>query len=259
MRRDIPLTLCLVAATLVLLTGCATGGGRMQGADTPQERENAAQVHTQLGWHLIQQGRLEMALEKLQKAVQFDANYAPAHTVLGLLYTRINRPAKAEREYRRALQINPGDGDTNNNLGRFLCQQGRVKEGLPYFKKALADPFYKTRVKALTNAGACQIRGGLYTQAEASLAKALDINPRDPDALYQMARAHYLQGDAFRASAYVQRYQALGISSPAVLKLGYDIETRLGDAEGARDYARQLRSKFPDSEQAQALNTKTSP
>lgn len=253
--------LIVLLGTALTLTGCATGGGntRMQRAQTPSARENAAHIHTELAWNLMKQGKLEMALSKLQTALQFDPDYTPTHTVLGVLYTRINQPAKAEKHYRRAVELDPTDGDTNNNLGRFLCQEGKTREGLPYFKKALADPFYKTRAKALTNAGTCHIRAGDYAQAEASLDKALKIKPNDADALYQMARAHYLQGDAFHASAYIQRFQALGLTNAAVLKLGYDIETRLGDGEGAQDYARQLRSKFPDSEQAQALDSKASP
>ncbi|HET7662513.1 MAG TPA: type IV pilus biogenesis/stability protein PilW [Rhodanobacteraceae bacterium] len=258
MRRN-GLFIALLGAALVL-TGCATGGGNgMQRAHTPSARENAASIHTELAWNLMKQGKLEMALSKLQTALQFDSDYVPTHTVLGVLYTRINKPAKAEEQYRRAVELDPTDGDTNNNLGRFLCQEGRTSEGLPYFKKALADPFYKTRTKALTNAGTCQIRAGDYKQAEASLREALKINPNDADALYQMARAHYLQGDAFHASAYIQRFLALGVTNPAVLKLGYDIESRLGNAEGARKYARQLRTTFPDSEQAQALDSKASP
>jgi type IV pilus assembly protein PilF len=37
------------------------------------------------------------------------------------------------------------------------------------------------------------------------------------------------------------------------LKLGHDIELRLGDGEAAQDYAKRLREKFPDSEPARAL------
>ncbi len=258
MRRSV-LILTLLAMTLAM-TGCVTtGSGSMHQADSPSARQKAARIHTELGWHLMQQGRLEPAHEKLLTALDFDENYVQAHTVLGLLYTRLNLPNKAEKEYRRAVQLDPKDGNTNNNFGRFLCQHGKASEGIAYFKKALADPFYKNRAKTLTNTGSCQIKAGQYKQAESSLRRALKINSRYPDALYQMARAFYLQGDAFHASAYVQRYQSLGLTNPTILKLGYDIESRLGDAEGAQDYARQLRSKFPDSEQARALDTKRSP
>ncbi len=249
-------------AAIVLLGGCATAGGSSDGmhrATTPAARENAARVHTELGRAYMARGQLKRALGKLQTALQFDSSYAPAHTVLGALYARIGEPSKAEAQYRRAVELKPKDGATNNNFGQFLCKQGKVHEAMPYFKKALADPFYKTRALAWTNAGICQLQVHNDAQAKADFKKALQLNPQYPDALYQMARVLYAEGDAFHASAFIQRYQALGHPDPAVLKLGYDIATRLGNAEDAQDYARQLRSKFPDSEQAQALDAHARP
>lgn len=248
----------LVLSLAIMLGGCVTGGG-MHRAQTSSDKEKAARIHTQLGQGYFRQGDLKTALEKLQIALRFDPDYAPAHTVMGAVYESLKQWPEAEQHYRRAVQINPKDGNTNNNFGVFLCREGKVAEAMPYFTRALDDPFYATPAAAWTNAGICQIRAGHYGQAEEHLGKALAIDASYPDALYQMARALHLSGDDFRASAYVQRYQASGRSDADVLKLGYDIETRLGDAEGARDYARQLRTKFPDSEQARALSNTTTP
>src|SRR5690625_20883 len=253
--------LLMLLAGLLALGGCATttGPDGMHRADTPEGRRNAARIHTELGQAYFKQGKLKTALDKLQTALQFDPDYMPAHSVLGALYTRIGNMDKAEQHYRRAVELKPKSGTANNNFGTFLCHQDRVSEGLPYIKKALADPFYKTPAMAWTNAGMCQMRVRNFEKAETDFTKALGFNPKYPDALYQMARALYLQGDAFHASAFIQRHRALGRPDAAALKLGYDIAKRLGNAEGAQDYARQLRAKFPDSEQAQALNTYKSP
>lgn len=259
MWRERKWSVMLPLAAALLVAGCATPDSMMHRADTPSTRENAARIHTELGQGYLNQGKLKTALDKLQTALRFDPDYAPAHTVLGALYTRLGEMDKAEQNYRRAVELKPKDGATNNNFAVFLCHEGRVKEAMPYFTKALADPFYKTPALAWTNAGLCQIHAKNYKQAQSDLHKALKLNPKYPEALHQMARVLYLQGDAFHASAFIQRYQALGIPNAEVLKLGYDIATRLGDAEGAQGYARQLRSKFPDSEQAQALDTHSTP
>lgn len=251
----------LLLLSTALLTACATSGGndRMHRADTPETRRNAAEVHTQLGHGLMREGRLKQALEKLQIAVQFDPDYAPAHTMLGTLYSRIDNLPEAEKQYRRAVQLKPKEGDTNNNYAVLLCKMGKADKARSYFKKALADPFYKTPAVAWTNAGICRTRAGQYPLAVSDLQKALAIDPTYATALYQMARALYGQGEAFRASAFIQRYMARGHPHAQALKLGYDIATRLGNAEVAQNYARQLRNTFPDSKQAQALNTQTSP
>ena len=63
----------------------------------------------------------------------------------------------------------------------------------------------------------------------------------------------YQENDAFRARAFLQRFDALGQPTAASLKLGHDIETRMGNPEGAQNYRKRLLSQFPDSEQAHAL------
>ncbi|MGF6491867.1 type IV pilus assembly protein PilF [Luteibacter sp. 621] len=248
----------MLVALAMACAGCVTTGGDGPGARLKQdtkadERRHGAEVHTDLATKYMEQGNLEGAMGKLNKAVEFDPTYAPAHTVLGVLYERINDPANAELQYRKALELDPRKGDANNNLAVFLCKQGRAADAKPFFDRALADPFYATPDIALSNAGTCATKAHDYDGAEVYLRKALDRNPKNPDALFQMANVLYLKNDAFRARAFLQRFDALGMTSPDALKLGHDIELRLGNGEVAQDYAKRLREKFPDSEPAHAL------
>ncbi|MEI7037447.1 type IV pilus biogenesis/stability protein PilW [Fulvimonas yonginensis] len=253
------------AALALALAGCVTTstddglGGRLSQNNKGQEAEDAARIHTELGQQYMANGDLKTAMEKLTKALQFDDNYAPAHTVMAVLDERINRPEQAEQHYRRAVQLEPDKGGPNNNLGTFLCRIGKGAEAIGYFQKALKDPFYTTPDVALTNEGICQLRMNDRAGAEASLRKALSANPQNGDALLHLARVLYLDNDAFRARAFIQRFEALGQPSAEALKLGYDIETRLGNTDAAQNYRRRLQSQFPDSEQARALDAPVSP
>ena len=74
-----------------------------------------------------------------------------------------------------------------------------------------------------------------------------------------MASTLYQAGDAFRASAFLQRYDAQGLATPDALRLGHDIEFRLGNMDAARNYRQRLQSQFPDSEQARGLQSTASP
>lgn len=254
-----PERLPVLLVLLLALAGCASSGGIHPPSAATSDAEDAARVHTELGQQYMKHGDLKGALAKLQMALQFDPDYAPAHTVIGVLYERIGDLPNAELHKRRAVALEPKDGATNNNLAVFLCQQGKVAEASGYFKRALADPFYATPDVAWTNAGTCVLKDKNYKLAEADYRKALAINPKNADALYQLAYILYQQNDAFRARAFVQRFEALGEPSAAALKLGHDVELRLGNAEGAQDYARRLRKRFPDSEQAHALDASRSP
>ena len=213
-----------------------------------------ARIHTELGQQYMQNGQFQDAMEKLTKALQFSDKYAPAHTVIAVLYERLGDDANAAIHYKRAVDLEPKKGAPNNNYGVFLCKAGKAAEAQAYFDRAVLDPYYDTPDVALTNAGTCQLKSNQYDTAEIDFRKALARNARNNEALYQLAHVLYLKNDAFRARAFLQRYEASGQSSPDALKLGHDIELRLGNGEGAQDYIRRLRTQFPDSEQARATD-----
>lgn len=247
-----------VAASLaMLLASCATGSGNSRPAP-PSNPENpktkAANLYTDLGQKYMAQGKLEIALENLNKALAADNNHTDAHTVVALLYERIGDNAKAEQHYRRAAELSPKSGNENNNYGAFLCKLGRYDDASVYFVRAISDPFYKTPVVALTNAGTCAIKGGKLNVAEKDLRAALDREPNNSEALFQMATVLYLKNDFFRARAFIQRYETVGQQSADALLLGRNIELRLGNGKASQDYTRRLREKFPKSQQAHSLD-----
>jgi type IV pilus assembly protein PilF len=256
----------LLFSLLLSLAGCVTTntasnsiGKPLPQASKATQAKDAARIHTELARHYLDLGDLQSALAKLNLALKFDPSYAPAHTLIGYLYEKINRPADAEINYRKAVELEPNNGDWNNNLGQFLCSIKKYAEGETYFRKAINDPFYATPDMALTNAGLCQLLAGETAKAEADFRDALVKNPKSAEALFQLANTLYKNKDAFRASAFLQRFDALGKPTAASLKLGHDIEISMGDREGAQNYRKRLLSQFPDSDQAHALATAASP
>ena len=252
----------LAAAMLaMLLASCATSGGTGRPAplSNPENpKTKAAKIYTDLGQKYLAQGKLETALENLNKALATDPNYVDAHTVIALLYEQIGENAKAEQNYRRAAELAPKSGNENNNYGAFLCKMGKYSEAAPYFVRAISDPFYQTPVVALTNSGTCAIKGGKLDVAERDLRAALDREPNNTEALFQMANVLYLKNDFFRARAFIQRYEAVGQQSADALLLGRNIELRLGNGAAAQSYTRRLRERFPDSAQARSLDAAVS-
>ena len=152
----------IVAMALALaLTACMSSGGssnNLKKESAQSERAEAARVHTELGQKYMQQGKLEIALDNLNKALAYDPDYANAHTVIAVLYERIGDVKQAEEHYRRAAQIKSKGGNELNNYGVFLCKIGRYQEATGYFDRAVADPFYRTPEVALTNAGTCLLK-----------------------------------------------------------------------------------------------------
>lgn len=248
----------VVFTLLLFCAGCGSAASNTRPAGSEKDKaRQAAEVNVALAQGYMRQDKLEIAMEKLTKALEQDPGYVSAHTVAGVLYERINQPAQAEQHYRRAAQLQPKNGDVNNNYGAYLCRTGRLEEAAKYFVKALDDPFYKTRDVALTNAGTCHLQANQADAAERDFREALLSNQNNSEALIQLSRILFGKSDFLRARAFLQRFDSLGTPTPDALFLGHNIELKLGNTREANEYARRLKAEFPDSDQARQLESST--
>ena len=236
-------------AMILLLAGAlaacgGTANPSRKSVDT--ESREAAELQVKLGRGYMEQGDLEIAMEKLQRALQLDPRSVDAHTLLAVLNERIGRNEQADSFYRKAERLAPDNGEVNNNLGAFLCGSGRYREADAYFGKALADPFYRSPAAALTNAGVCAAKAGDMGKAEEYFRRVLVIQPENAMSLFELAKMNHARGESLRARAFLQRLEAVAPGDPVVLDLGRRIEDRLGDADAARRYADRLKNEFPD-------------
>ncbi|MBK8016929.1 MAG: type IV pilus biogenesis/stability protein PilW [Betaproteobacteria bacterium] len=252
-------TLLLLVA-LMLAAGCrAPGPGQEMDTrsvaanprpepGTPAER---ARAHTELGASYLQIGRFGVALQELQEAIKADPNYVPAYSTLGLVYMELREDAKAKASFERALKIDPADSDTNNNYGLFLCDRKKEKEGVRYFLAALKNPLYATPEDSYVNAGICSRRAGDDAAAQLYLERALKIQPNDGRALVHLARVHFDRRQMNLAKSYMTKFMQNSKNADAAsLWLAARIEQALGDRAAVASYGSQLKSKFPDSQEA---------
>jgi serine/threonine-protein kinase len=112
-----------------------------------------------------------------QRALELDASIAAAHTALGRYYNvwEWNR-VEAEREYRRAIELNPNYATAHHWLGTdVLTQLKRFDEGLAEGKKAEnLDPLSAV---IATNLGDVFFFARRYDEAIAQYKHALSIDP----------------------------------------------------------------------------------
>jgi type IV pilus assembly protein PilF len=235
----------LLIITVLLVTACSSTSNK-----SDDEMRNAAETNTALGRQYMERGQYEISLEKLKRAVAFDKTYAPAHSMLAILYETIGEMDEAGEEYKLAVRYAPKNGDVNNNYGAFLCGTGRSEEAVPYFLTAVEDPFYDTPEIALSNAGTCVLAQGNLDKAETFLRQSLEYDDQLGAALLPMAEVSYRKESYLRARAFLQRYESVGELTEESLSLGFRIESRLGDEKSAERYRMQLQEKYPGSIQA---------
>jgi len=229
------------------LAACASSGAspnRKHEPDSP--KQDAAEVQVKMGRGYMDQGQFETAHQKLERGLELDPNSVDGHTLMAVLYERIDRAKLSEKHYKRAVELDPADGSTNNNYGAYLCRIGRYAEADTYFLRALDDPFYKTPESAYSNAGVCAAHAGEIEKSEVYFRKSLDTNPKDAGTLYQMALINFKKNDYLRARAFMQRFESANQPEASAIDLAAQIEERLGDTAAAAKYRERLKTEFPD-------------
>ena len=70
------------------------------------------------------------------RAIALDSTLADAYTARAALYNASFRWADAERDYQRALSINPRDAEARRGYGEYLLVQGRVDDAVRQLRRA---------------------------------------------------------------------------------------------------------------------------
>lgn len=103
------------------------------------------------GYAYIRQGKYDIALPFYEAVVILDPNNAYDAQTLGALYLQLNQPAKAIRNFEKALQLDADHGPTLLNLAKAFFMLGKKDEGLKLANilKNENNPFIANAAKAL--------------------------------------------------------------------------------------------------------------
>jgi type IV pilus assembly protein PilF len=247
-----------VLACCALLVACTTvttvNGVEVSDAGKAEaEPRKRAQIRTELAATYFQTRQLSVALEEVQRALQIEPNYAPAHAVRGLIYMDLGDVREAEASLTRALQLEPDNGNILNNYGWFLCQNGRERESIAYFERAASNRLYATPGMALRNAGICLLRSGNSERAEEMLRRSFERDASDPVTKFQLAQLYLKQNRIERARFYYRLLDKVPQKSAEVIWLGVRIARANGDLRTERELGTELQQRFPESKEYSAL------
>ncbi len=231
-------------ATLIilytLLAACASTEKKVDKSD------RSSNINVELGITYMKEGKYNTAMDRLQKAIRQNPANAQAYSSMALLNMRLEQIDEAEKNFDKAIKINPDDSGIRNNYGAFLCQRKRFQDAEQQFLLATKNPLYQTPEYAYLNAGKCTED---KVQAEKYFRAALRDNPVLPGALLEMARLSLELKRYLSARAYLQRYHAVVEPDAASLWASVQVEDKLGDNNTMESHALLLKRKFPDSEE----------
>jgi type IV pilus assembly protein PilF len=212
----------------------------------------AGRINARLAMEYLKRDQLQVAREKVDKALVQNPKDVNVQLSAGLVYERLHETRDAEKHFRQAVRVSPENPEALNALGAFLCRNKQQAKGEQMFLKAAANPVYRTPFVAYTNAGVCARTAGNLEQAERYLRQALTSRVDYPETYAQLAGVLHERGSDLQARAFVERYLAVAPATPDMLLLGHNIELALKDENAAAAFRERLQKEFPNSEQARA-------
>jgi serine/threonine protein kinase/Tfp pilus assembly protein PilF len=126
-----------------------------------------------------------------EKALAINDTLAEPHAVLGGIHNALFEWEAAEREYRRAIELNPNDGNANNWYAFLLSQEGRNSEAVAHVKRALEiEPL---SLKFNDNLAIMEDNAGQHELALEQWRKTLDMDPNYASALSNLSGFYFDQ------------------------------------------------------------------
>jgi type IV pilus assembly protein PilF len=252
----------IVAAAALLMVACKSTTTYTTSADSDRpgvprpeaDPHRRARVRLELASAYYQKGQIETAIQEAGEATKIDPDLAAGYGLLGLIYMDLDQRKQAETNFLRALQIDEGNPELNNNYGWFLCRTRREAESLKYFDRAASDHLYGTPAMALENAGICLVQMGDRERAEKYLSRAFEADASSPVAKYQLARLYLSTQRLDRAKFYFELLLKSVDPNAQALWLGVRIAHARADTRTEQRLAQELRHRFPSASETERLN-----
>jgi TolB-like protein/Flp pilus assembly protein TadD len=181
------------------------------------------------------------------KALELDSSLAEAHTSLAWANFHYDHDfATAEKEFERAIELNPRYATAHHWFGMCLAMMGRYEEGYTELKRAIRlDPQWSYIHFGLAFVHWCGRRHDLAIE---SCKKALELDPNSVQALAWLGLAYVAKMEFQPAIAAMQK--SVNISQPAPVPVAL-----LGEAyaaAGVNDEARKILDELTGQRHATA-------
>ena len=186
--------------------------------------------------------RMPKAKENALKALQLDPELAQAHTELAAIHFFGDWDwTGAEKEFRRALEMNPGDADSHRYYSFFLAAIGRGNEAVAESRKAQElDPL---SISTQVTAGFVLYYAREFDKAIEQCRKALDLDPNSAGAYDCLGSSYLAEGKYEQAIVACEKASSLSSGdAPRLVGLdrAYALADRKSEALRVLEQLRQL-------------------
>ncbi|MBI5382628.1 MAG: tetratricopeptide repeat protein [Opitutae bacterium] len=238
-----------VSGAAIVLLGCSVRTWSQQALwqDSTTLFEHTAAVtaknylaYNNLGTHLMEQQRIDEAIEQYRRSLAINPAYEEAHSNLGHALAEKGLQREAVAEYRLALRTRPDLVETHNNLGNALSDLGQLDEAIAEYEFVLARQ--PRHVEALNNYGVALAMKGQTAAAIERIQAALALAPDHLSAHSNLGNVYAMTGRADDALREYRRVLELNPNDARVYNnLGNVYAGQERYAEAVEHYTRALR------------------
>jgi serine/threonine-protein kinase len=181
------------------------------------------------------------AIEAAERALTLDDQLAEAHTSMGAINNWYRwRWSDAERDYKRAIALNPGYALAHSRYGSYLAVMGRADEAIASLKRALEiDPF---ALGPNTTYAVAFYFARRYAEALDQCRKTIDMEPGYHPVHEVAAWVHEQRGEFREAISELERAYSLGGAGETLATFAY-VYARAGRREDALRVLEELKEE----------------
>jgi tetratricopeptide (TPR) repeat protein len=202
------------------------------------------------GLHLLgviahEEGKHEIAVDLISRAIARNDRCADYHCNIGLALQSLGRLPEAEAHFLRAIDLDPNHAESHSNWGDALKERGRLAEAEAHLRRALAvRPLF---AGAHFNLGNVLLGLGRHDEAVKHYQQAIALRPSMAVAHYNLGYTLKEQGKLVEALEAYRRAQAI---DPGRVDVHNNLGTvlfeldRMAEAEAC---FRQALAQRPDS------------
>lgn len=178
-----------------------------------------------------------------------DEGDAEAWEIRALALTALGRAVEAERAHRRVIALNPGDSVAHHNLGALLVSLKRsgAMASLETAKRLGVGGFEEAY-----NRGGAALNAGDLEEAEAALARAVELQPLDLDTQRTLAGIRFVRGDPAFVRSLGAAVSANRDHAP-LQNLLAELLWRAGELSSAETLLRDTLERGPPSAAARSM------
>jgi len=182
------------------------------------------------------------AERQCRKALELNPKNATVHGTLGVALARQGKVDEAIGYFSEAIQLEPGYVDAHYSLGQAMARKRKFNEAIRHFSAVLQ--FQPDHAEAHGYLGSLLLAGGMLKEATIHLSEAIRLDPNYADAHYNISQVMFRQGQYDAAIRHLsQAVRLKPDDAQAYYKLALALAQQKQTGQALRHYSKAISIK----------------